>query len=127
MKTYRLTALLLAGTISAGAQAPKQAYSNWNDYGGSADSRQYSGLKLIDKGNVNRLELVWSVKAPGPSGRFSFNPLVIDGVMYVVGKDSSIYALDAATGGRSGFTRWKVIRLIVGSTIGKARIAKISA
>jgi quinoprotein glucose dehydrogenase len=98
MKAYGLTAALLAGAISGGAQAPRQTYSNWNDYGGSADSMQYSALKLIDKNNVNRLELVWSVKAPGPSGRFSFNPLVIDGVMYIVGKDSSVYALDAATG-----------------------------
>jgi quinoprotein glucose dehydrogenase len=31
-------------------------------------------------------------------GRFSVNPLVMDGVMYVVGKDDGIYALDAATG-----------------------------
>jgi quinoprotein glucose dehydrogenase len=88
MKAYGLTAALLAGAISGGAQAPKQSYSNWNDYGGSADSMQYSALKLIDKSNVNRLELAWSVMAPGPSGRFSFNPLVIDGVMYVVGKDT---------------------------------------
>ena len=36
--------------------------------------------------------------APGPNGRFAFNPLVVDGVMYVVGKDSAIVALDAATG-----------------------------
>jgi quinoprotein glucose dehydrogenase len=98
MKAYGLIAVILAGAISSVAQAPKQRYSNWNDYGGSADSMQYSALKLIDKSNVKRLQLVWSVKAPGPTGRFSFNPLVIDGVMYIVGKDSSVYALDAATG-----------------------------
>jgi quinoprotein glucose dehydrogenase len=74
------------------------ASSNWSDYGGSADSMQYSALKQIDKSNVKQLRLAWSVKAPGPSGRFSFNPMVIDGVMYVVGRDSAIYALDAATG-----------------------------
>ncbi len=36
--------------------------------------------------------------APGPVGRFSFNPLVIGNVMYVVGKDMGVYALDATTG-----------------------------
>ena len=73
-------------------------WTQWNDYGGSSDSMQYSALSQIDKSNVTQLQLVWSVKAPGPAGRFSFNPLIIDGVMYVVGKDSSICAFDAATG-----------------------------
>jgi quinoprotein glucose dehydrogenase len=47
---------------------------------------------------VSQLKLAWFVPAPGPVGRFSFNPLVIDGVMYVVGKDMGVYALDATTG-----------------------------
>jgi quinoprotein glucose dehydrogenase len=59
---------------------------------------QYSALKQIDKTNVNRLELAWFHPVPGPSGRFGFNPLVVDGVMYVLGKDNAIVALDAATG-----------------------------
>ena len=36
--------------------------------------------------------------APGPSGRFSFGPLIVDDVMYVVGKDNAVVALDASTG-----------------------------
>src|SRR5689334_10571340 len=81
----------------AAAQAQKP-YTAWSDYGGSADSMQYSALARIDKSNVSRLELAWSYLAPGPAGRFAFSPLVVDGVMYVVGKDSAIVALDAATG-----------------------------
>jgi quinoprotein glucose dehydrogenase len=75
-----------------------QPWTRWSDYGGSSDSMQYSALRQINKSNVKQLQLVWSVKSPGPAGRFSFNPLIVDGVMYVVGKDSSIYAFDAATG-----------------------------
>lgn len=82
----------------AAAQQPKRPYSTWSDYGGSADSMQYSSLKQIDKSNVDKLQLAWFHPAPGPSGRFSFNPLVVDGVMYVVGKDAAVVALDAATG-----------------------------
>jgi quinoprotein glucose dehydrogenase len=82
--------------ISAGSQ--EKTYSSWSDYGGSPDSMGYSAAKQIDKTNVTQLKLAWFVPAPGPAGRFSFNPLVIDGVMYVVGKDDAIYALDAATG-----------------------------
>src|SRR5205809_7087975 len=85
-----MTPLLLLLTVAQ--------YTTWSEYGGSADNMQYSALKQIHKANVAKLEPAWSYLAPGPAGRFSFNPLVIDGVMYVVGKDSAIVALDAATG-----------------------------
>jgi len=83
---------------SIDARSHKNAYSTWSDYAGSPDSMSYSSLDQINKSNVTQLKQVWFVAAPGPAGRFSFNPLVIDGVMYVVGKDDGIYALDAATG-----------------------------
>jgi quinoprotein glucose dehydrogenase len=76
----------------------RTSYSSWSHYAGSPDSLEYSALKQINKSNVSELKLAWFVPAPGPVGRFSFNPLVIDGVMYIVGKDDGIYALDAATG-----------------------------
>jgi quinoprotein glucose dehydrogenase len=88
------SALLIATSVPA----KKQPYTTWSDYGGSADSMQYSALRQITKSNVNRLELVWSHLAPGPGGRFAFSPLVVDDVMYVVGKDNAIVALNAATG-----------------------------
>ncbi len=82
-----------------GQPGPKrQPYTTWSDYGGSADSMQYSALTQINKGNVNRVEQVWFYPAPGPSGRFAFSPLIVDSVMYVVGKDNSVVALDARTG-----------------------------
>ena len=91
-----LAIIYLPKSISAGSKpAP---YSSWSDYGGSPDSMEYSALKQINQSNVSQLQLQWFVPAPGPAGRFSFNPLVIDGVMYVAGKDDGIYALDAATG-----------------------------
>jgi quinoprotein glucose dehydrogenase len=80
------------------ATPPKQPYTTWSDYGGATDSMQYSALKQITKSNAKQLEQVWFSPAPGPNGRFAFSPLVVDGVMYVVGKDSAIVALDAATG-----------------------------
>src|SRR5437764_1900520 len=90
-----LVALLSLAAVQAQSSKP---HTNWSDYGGSADSMQYSALKQITKTNANRLELAWSYMAPGPNGRFAFSPLVVDGVMYVVGKDSAIVALDAVTG-----------------------------
>jgi quinoprotein glucose dehydrogenase len=80
------------------AAAPPQSYTTWSDYGGSSDSMQYSALKQVNKSNVTHLELAWSYPVPGPTGRFGFNPLVVDGTMYVLGKDNAIVALDATTG-----------------------------
>src|SRR2546421_8921667 len=91
--------VLLGLAIARGAPAPPAAsYTGWSDYAGSIDSMQYSALKQINKGNVATLELQWFYPAPGPGGRFAFSPLVVDGVMYVVGKEGTIFALNAATG-----------------------------
>src|SRR5438270_5805610 len=72
--------------------------TNWADYGGGEDSGQYSRLKQIEKTNVKDLELAWFYPAPTHSGRFGYNPVVVDGVMYVMSKENSIAALNAATG-----------------------------
>jgi quinoprotein glucose dehydrogenase len=71
-------------------------YTTWSDYAGSADSMQYSALRQITKANVARLELAWFYPAPGPSA--AFNPLIVDGAMYVLGPQRAIVALDAASG-----------------------------
>jgi quinoprotein glucose dehydrogenase len=73
-------------------------YTGWSDYGGSADSMQYSALRQINKQNVAKLEQVFFHPAPGPSGRFAFSPLVVGDRMFVVGKDNAVVALDAGTG-----------------------------
>ena len=74
------------------------AYTTWRSYGGSADSMQYSALARIDRTNVRSLEPAWSYRAPAQVPRFAFNPLVVDDVMYVVGRDAAVVALDARTG-----------------------------
>jgi quinoprotein glucose dehydrogenase len=96
----REAAALLAGLVEIGAApaARKAPYTTWSDYAGGADSMQYSALKQINKANVAQLELAWFLPAPGPSGRFAFNPLIVDDVMYVVGKGNAVMALNAATG-----------------------------
>jgi quinoprotein glucose dehydrogenase len=70
-------------------------YTTWKDYAGSADAAQYSALKQINKTNVSRLELAWFHPTPGAPS--AFNPVVVDGVMYILG-EGAIAAIDAATG-----------------------------
>lgn len=80
---------------AAFAQAPQ--YSSWRDYAGTADSAQYSALRHVDRSNVAQLQIAWSYPI-GDGRKYSFNPLVVDDLMYVLGKNNSFVALNAATG-----------------------------
>jgi len=72
-------------------------HTTWSDYSGASDSAQYSALKQINRENVNRLEVAW-VYPTGDGRKYFFNPLVADGVMFVLAKNNSIVALDASNG-----------------------------
>ena len=74
-----------------------KAHTTWSAYEGGVDSAQYSALKQINKSNVGRLQQVWFYSAAG-AHRFECSPLIVDNVMYVIGKDNNVVALDAATG-----------------------------
>jgi quinoprotein glucose dehydrogenase len=86
----------MAGTFRG--QNAKSQNANWPDYGGGPDSMQYSRLTQIDKSNVMHLTQAWFYPVLHASARFNFNPVIVDGVMYVLGDNGAIVALDAATG-----------------------------
>ena len=88
----------LAWTTRGQSVLSRNAYTTWSDYGGAADSMQYSALSQINKTNVARLQQAWFYPVADRTGAFSFNPIVVDGVMYVLGRQNSITALDAETG-----------------------------
>ena len=73
------------------------AHKAWRNYGGSPDGTQYSGLRQIDRSNVKELQVAWTYRT-GDDKKYAFNPIVVDGTMYVLAKNNSIVALDAATG-----------------------------
>src|SRR5262245_12437644 len=81
--------------LSLACAAPPP-YTTWSDYGGSADSMQYSALKQIDRVNVAQLQLAWFLPTSGPG--VAFNPVVVDGVMYLLGAKRAIVAVGGATG-----------------------------
>jgi quinoprotein glucose dehydrogenase len=86
---------LLCSSISR-AQNPKP-HTTWSDYEGGADASQYSALNQINRANVSKLQVAWTYPI-GDGNLYLFNPVVVDGVMFVMGKNSSIVALDAASG-----------------------------
>src|SRR6266568_760242 len=83
--------------FAAEPHAAAQNHKTWRDYGGSADSAQYSALAQIDRSNVSQLEVAWTYPT-GDNNKYFFNPIVVDAVMYVLARNNSIVALDAATG-----------------------------
>lgn len=85
----RLLVVLVAG-VCAWAQS-------WPDYGGGPDAAQFSPLKQINRANVHKLRRAWSYST-GDSGRYFFNPVMVDGTLYVLARTNHIVALDAATG-----------------------------
>jgi len=74
-----------------------QDHTTWRDYAGAADSAQYSALRQIDRSNVNRLEIAWTYRT-GDDRKYLFNPIMVDGVVYVLAGNDSLVALDALTG-----------------------------
>jgi quinoprotein glucose dehydrogenase len=92
-------ACAVSGIAPAATSSPRRrSPANWSDYGGGPESMQYSALRQIHTGNVVRLEPAWSFDAPNLIPRTAYNPVVVDGVMYALGKDQAIVAVDAATG-----------------------------
>jgi quinoprotein glucose dehydrogenase len=87
-------AILVAATCF---RAGGQDHSTWREYAGGADSAQYSALKQINRTNVSRLEIAWTY-ATGDGLKYSFNPIMVDGLLYVIAKRNSIVALDARSG-----------------------------
>ena len=94
---------------------PQPSFTNWAQYGGGADSAQYTPLSIVNRSNVATLQVAWTYPLGGNS---VFNPVVVDGVMYTAAGDG-IVALDAATGaaiwshplkgglGARGFNYWE--------------------
>jgi quinoprotein glucose dehydrogenase len=92
-------AFLIAVTAASAADKNSTAhnFTTWTQYEGGADSSQYSALKQINKSNVAQLQVAWTYPTEGRT-LYSFSPIVVDNVLYVLAKNNFIVALDAACG-----------------------------
>ena len=88
-----------AAPVTAGAALPQENfdYTGWDAYLGGSESSQFSALSQITKDNVNQLEVAWTYPT-GDGQPPQFNPIVANGMMYVLRGDGKIAALDPATG-----------------------------
>jgi quinohemoprotein ethanol dehydrogenase len=92
-----LAAGVVASSFVFGAQT-RVADENWPMHGRDAAETRYSPLSQINAQNVARLDVAWSTDIPKSGARQETSPIVSDGVMYVTGPMSFVFALDAATG-----------------------------
>src|SRR5215471_4070694 len=67
------------------------------DNGGGPDNSHYTNLSRITKANVNELAVAWTYPSSDYVA-YVWNPLIVDNVMYVLARNNSLVALDAATG-----------------------------
>jgi quinohemoprotein ethanol dehydrogenase len=84
--------------LRAAADEPQ----SWLTYGGSYAEQRYSKLAQIDADNVSDLGLAWFFDT-GLARGHEATPIVVDGVIYVTGSWSVVFAIDA----RTGQQRWR--------------------
>jgi len=92
--------LVVAGLILVGATAIAQQNVDWPVYGGSSANTHYSALKQINRRNVKQLRVAWSFDTGDAfvGSEMQCNPLIVDGVMYIVSPKGDVLALNAANG-----------------------------
>src|SRR6185503_3929918 len=69
------------------------ARADWPDYGGTPDQSKYVVTPDLTKSNVAKLAVAW-IYPTDDERTYQFNPVIVDGVMYVLAKNSSLVAID---------------------------------
>jgi quinohemoprotein ethanol dehydrogenase len=100
------------GQVSAEAETTAPAFTagtlaalprdNWLTNGGSLSNERYSPLSQIDTGNVKDLKGVWRTHLNGSAMAAKYSgeaqPIVYNGVMYIVTGADDVSAIDVRTG-----------------------------
>jgi alcohol dehydrogenase (cytochrome c) len=92
-----LGAAVLAGpadATSSGIEDP----NNWPEYHRTANGWRYSPLNQVNTATVQRLAVAW-IHQPGDiTHGLQATPITVDGVLYYIGANNRVFAVDAATG-----------------------------
>jgi len=70
---------------------------DWITYGLNYNEDRFSELTQINQSNIDSLGLVWTVEL-GTRRGIETTPLVVDGIMYLSGPWSKVYAVDVRSG-----------------------------
>lgn len=107
MKAASLVPACMAALIAIGAGAANiteeraiaadQEPESWLLHGGNYAEQRYSRLNQINASNVKQLGLAWIFETDLVRGHEA-SPVVVDGVMYLTGPWSRVFAVDATSG-----------------------------
>lgn len=94
--------LIAAWIISTSCSSPDRKYTGWGAYNGGKEGLKYSSLTQINTTNVNQLQVAWAYHTGDADtvhhSQIQCNPIMVDGVLYGVGPQMKLFAVDAATG-----------------------------
>lgn len=90
-----LLALFTFATVNP--YSNENSHTTWSQYGGSSDQSKYFEGAQITRENVKDLKVAWVYPTMDSAFNF-FSPIVVDSIMYVVAKNSSLVAINAETG-----------------------------
>ena len=89
---------LLGSSSAAAAEQAADVAGNWPQYHRAANGWRYSPLDQITTENVKKLSVAW-IHQPGDITQgLQATPITIDGVLYYIGPNNRVFAVDAATG-----------------------------
>ncbi len=77
--------------------AADEAPGDWLSYGRDYGEQRFSPLTQVNKNTIKDLELAWSFDMYTNRG-LEASPIVVDGIMYMTGSWSVVFAVDAVTG-----------------------------
>src|ERR1700721_3319645 len=72
---------------------------DWGYFGHDVDNQRYADIDLINPSNVSQLKVAWNFTGDATEAvSKEATPIVVDGVMYVSGSNSGVFALNPTTG-----------------------------
>jgi quinoprotein glucose dehydrogenase len=74
-----------------------KTHTSWTNYGGGPDQSKYVAANDINKNTVSQLKVAWAYSTEDERV-YQWNPIIVDTIMYVLAKNSSLVALNAVTG-----------------------------
>jgi PQQ-dependent dehydrogenase (methanol/ethanol family) len=86
------------GLDQPGAGGGGRSSVDWPRWGNDAGNGHYARLDQIDRDNVDRLRLAWSLQGPRRQIGWETFPIVVDGTMYYDTGSDQVFAVDASSG-----------------------------
>ena len=87
----------LLAYLSCNTGSSSDDHTTWSQYGGGPDQSKYFDATEINRQNVSQMQIAWTYSTED-NIPYMFQPIVVDTMMYVYGKNSSLIALSIVTG-----------------------------